>query len=358
MKNKVFPLLLLLVFAVSGCTINIKTKTGLDGGVYKSVDNGDEWQQVSLLYRIGDVEKNFYNSNLTSMLIDETDNKAIYVGTEKDGLFYTYDGGIGWQQTLVNLGVINDIAINPKNHCIIYAAISNRVYKSSDCSRHWEYQLIETRDNPNDQINSLTIDSVDPNTIYVGTSGRGFFRSDDAGYSWRVVNFFNDSIVKILVNKKDDRIIYVATVRNGIFKSIDKGATWQDIFSKEQISAKKNILVYRKLIADPTVDDGLFYASQYGLTRSNDGGRSWEDLKLLTPPSTTYIYSLAINPKNGQDIYYGTNAAMYRSIDAGKNWITRKLPTTRAAKFLIMDFNYPNILYMGVKQIQEKEKYL
>ena len=114
---------------------------------------------------------------------------------------------------------------------------------------------------------------------------------------------------------------------------------------------KKNLLTYRQVILDPTVDDGLLYASQYGLLRSNDGGLIWEELKLLTPPSTTAIYSLVINPKNDREIYYATAKALYRSEDGGKNWITKTLPTSRSGKFLVIDFDETNILYLGVKQL-------
>ena len=358
MKKKIFLLFCLLVLVFSGCTININSKSGIDGGVYKTINRGDDWLQQSVIYRVGDVAKNFNGTDISAMVIDPTDSQAVYVGTENEGMYYTYDDGNGWQQTLTNLGKINDIAINPKDRCIIYVAIGNRVYKSNDCNRHWEYQFIETRDDPNNTITSIALDNYNPNIVYVGTSGKGLLKSEDAGYSWRVIDFFKAPIAKVLVNPQDSRIIYVATYLNGLFKTSDKGVNWKEIFSKEQVDAKKNILVYRQLMLDPSVSDGLMYASQYGLMRSINGGNNWDDIKLLTPPSTTFIYSLAINPKNGRDIYYGTNSALYRSEDGGQNWITRKLPTTRSAKFLIINFDSPNTLYLGVKKIKEKEKFL
>jgi len=85
--------------------------------------------------------------------------------------------------------------------------------------------------------------------------------------------------------------------------------------------------------------------------RSGDGGNNWEDLKLLTPPGTTAIYSIAINPQNGQEIYYGIKDALYRSVDGGRNWITRNLPSSRAAAFLIFDPVNTSTLFLGVKKV-------
>ena len=350
--KKLLILLPIFLLVLTGCSISIKTSGGVDGGVYKSADVGDSWEQISLVYRVGDIKKTFSTVDLTTMIMDPTDHRALYIGTAEQGMYYTYDGGVGWHQTLTNLGRINDIAISPRERCIIYTAIGNRVYKSTDCNRHWDYQLIETRDDPNNQITSLAIDSYDTNIIYAGTSGEGLFRSRDGGFSWHAVEFFNGRIFKILINSNDSRIIYVATDSEGIYKTADAGETWQQLLTEDLTKTKKNLLVYRELILDPTVEDGLLYASQYGLLRSSDGGKTWQEIELLTPPSTSAIYSLAINPQNGQEIYYGISKALYRSLDGGKNWITRNLPSTRAAKFLLVDPVDPNLLYLGVKEVK------
>ncbi len=345
----IVPLLTLLL---SGCLIKVKDKDLDTGGVFKSGNLGEAWQQTTAIYRVGEIVKSFSQVNVTSMVMDPSDHQALYVGTQENGMFYSYNGGEGWQQTLTGFGRVNDLAVSPRERCIIYAAIGNRVYKSTDCSRHWDYQLIETRDNPNNQIVTLAIDPYDTRVIYSGTSGNGLFISEDAGYSWRVVKFFNDKLSKIIINPKDSRILYVALASKGIFKSLDKGQSWQQLFDEKLLKDKANLLIYRELLLDPAIDDGLLYASQQGLSRSKDGGRTWEEIKLLTPPSGTTIYSLGINPKNNEEIYYATSKALYRSQDGGKNWITRKLPSDRAANFIVIDWQNPNVIYLGMAKVK------
>jgi len=351
MKKKLFLSLLVAVFSLSGCVINIKTQGGNDGGVYHTQDNGDNWSQITMVYRVEDLQKTFSTVDLTTMVMDPTDKKALYIGTQTDGMFYTYDGGVGWHQTLTGLGGINAIAISPKERCIIYTAIQNKIYKSVDCNRHWNYQLVETREDPKDSITSLAIDNFDTSNVYAGTSGNGLFLSQDTGFSWQALKFFDYPIIKILINPKNSKIIYVATGSKGIFKTTDGGANWIQILDQKLVEAKQYLLDYRSLILDPTLDDGLLYASQYGLLRSTNGGTTWEDIKLLTPAGTATIYSIAINPQNGQEIYYGIKDALYRSVDGGKNWITRNLPSSRAAAFLIVDPVDPATVYLGVKKV-------
>lgn len=351
-KIKLFISLLLIVLILSGCVINVKTTSGDDGGVFVSNDKGDNWSQITLIYRVSDLVKTFSNVDLTDMIIDPLDNKALYIATHDQGIFYTYDGGVGWHQTMDRKGRINTLAISPKESCVIYAAISNRVYKSIDCSRHWNYQLIESRADPNNQITALAVDNYDTNIIYASTSGKGLFRSEDGGFSWHVVKFFDDRITKVLILPTNNNVIYVATQSKGIFKTADRGEIWYELFDEEMKEEYPNLLTYQNVILDPTVEDGLFYACQYGLFRTTNGGATWSNIELLTPPNTTTIYSLAISPQNSQEIYYGIDTVLYRSVDGGENWITRDLQTSRAAKFLLIDPEQPSRIYLGVKKIK------
>jgi len=351
--KKIFPLLPLLALVLSGCLITIKGPSDSDGGVFRSQNFGDEWSQVTMVYRVDELEKNFRNVDVMSMAIDPTDPQAIYIGTALEGLYYTYNGGQAWQQALPKAGQINDIAISPKNRCTVYLAISNRVYKTTDCSRHWNYQLIESRFEETDQITSLAIDSFNDRIIYSGTAGKALYRSEDGGYSWHVVRYFDSRISKILIDPSDTNTIYVATSNNGIYKTSDQGETWQELFGEEFRKENKGVEAYRSLVMNDGNSQDLLYASQAGLIRTADGGQTWQQLKLLTPAKEAIIYSLAIDPSDQNKIYYGSTNTLYRSEDGGANWITRSLPTARAPKFLFVNPENTQVIYLGAKTIKQ-----
>jgi len=354
MRKKIIIIAFLLVIPLltSGCIINIKPTNVADGGVYTTYTKGDTWEQTSLIYRLGELVENFNTIDISALVMDPQDSQAIYAGTVENGILYSYNGATGWQQVLRSKGKISAIAVSPNQTCTVYAAIGSRVYKTSDCSRHWQYKLIEPRPNPDNIIHSLEVDPINSQIIYAGTSGKGLFRSDDSGYSWHAVHFFDDEVVKVLVDPANPDIIYTATKSRGLFRSDNKGIDWKPLFDEELKRDYNNVSVYRNFILDPTNENGLLYASEHGLMRSADKGENWQNIGLLTPPNTVKIYSLAINPLNGDEIFYGISTTLYRTEDGGQNWITRNLPTTRAAKFLMIDPDQPNTLYLGTKRYQ------
>lgn len=344
-------LFLIIAVSLSGCAFDIKTKGGSDGGLFISNDHGDTWLQrssySSAYCQDSTTNQSFKELDVTAMAQDEQDTKAIYLGTEIKGVLFSYDQGLSWSSALAEIGQVNDIKVSPKYSCTVYAAISNRVYKTMDCSRHWTYKLIETQFRPNDLITSLAIDYNLPEIVYAGSSGGGLFISRDAGVSWTPVNFFKDIIMSVLVNRSNSNVIYVGLKNSGIFRSADGGKTWNQLLDEQVIQKYPEVTKYRVLIVDPTVADGLIYASQYGILRSANGGTTWRALKLLTPPGSTVIHSLAVSPKNGDDLYYGIATALYRTRDSGKTWETRNLPSSRVARFLLADPQDEGLIYLG-----------
>jgi photosystem II stability/assembly factor-like uncharacterized protein len=91
--------------------------------------------------------------------------------------------------------------------------------------------------------------------------------------------------------------------------------------------------------------------AKYGLLKTNDGGQTWQAISLITPPASTDIYSVAINPQNNLEIYYATASTFYKTVDGGQNWITRRLPTGAVATYLYVDPLEPNVIYMGMSNL-------
>jgi photosystem II stability/assembly factor-like uncharacterized protein len=107
---------------------------------------------------------------------------------------------------------------------------------------------------------------------------------------------------------------------------------------------------YRDLLVSSAQEGLVLLATNYGLLRSTDHGESWERLELITPEEDAKINSVAVNPQNQSEIYYVTNTTFYGSTDRGVNWSTRKLPSSRRGAKLLIDFENPNIIYLGVSK--------
>jgi len=195
-----------------------------------------------------------------------------------------------------------------------------------------------------------------PFLFYMGNTGGGVWKTDDAGESWVNITdgqFQVGSVGAIAVAPSDANVIYVGTGSAeprgntspgiGMYRSTDAGKTWSHIGLDEagQIG---------KIQVHPNDPDVVFVAAvgnlfgnneQRGVFRSSDGGDNWE--KVLFVNDSTGVVDIALNPGNPRILFAtawraqrlpwtmisgSEDGAVYRSKDGGDSWqkLTAGLP--------------------------------
>jgi len=357
-KNKFLKaglLLSLLALALSGCSLNFNlgpsttsNAGATDGGVFKSVNKGDNWQQKTLIMGVGRL-KSFAADDIVSLAMDPSDNRALYAGGLATGLYYTYDSADGWQAAAGLAGAtVANVAVDPANKCLIYLAVANKVFKSGDCSRSWSGIYFDNELNV--RITALAIDSFNSNNVFIGTSRGEIIASSDRGATWRTLFRFDSQVDKIVISPASSKVMFVGANSKGLFRSLDGGVNWASLSDK--LKAFDDYERFRDLAMIPAEKSAVFLATDYGLLKSSDDGANWSKIELITPESQAKINSLAVNPQNGKEIYYVTNTTFYRSLDGGKNWTSRKLPTNRAGVKLLIDQKNPAVIYLAAKKVK------
>lgn len=364
MKNKKFTVrlfsLLVLLFLISGCTL-IPTNSAAKkkatqaaavykGGIFRTADfsvqaNTLNWQKVSDVYATGGKVKTLDLANIISYALDPNDSAALYVGTQTEGIFYTYNYGQAWLQTMAEKGSVNAIAVSPDpgaNKCTLYAAAKNYIYKSKDCGRTWFSVYFEAR--PAVAVTALAIRKDNPQIVYAGNSEGNFIRSFDGGVTWDSIKRFENNIISIIIqNHVDSKIIYVVTQAKGIFRSPDGAenpANWVDMMStlvdQSEVADEKDYKQFGKVAgartylaisSDKSVGDGLIYATTVGIYRLKYGDM-WRQLKLIPPKKKETITAVSVNPDNTNEVLYASTGAFYRTFDAGINWNITALPNS------------------------------
>src|SRR5690606_29736233 len=139
------------------------------GGVWKSTDGGQYWENISDGY--------FNTSAIGALAVSKADPNVIYVGTGEttirgnvshgDGVYKSTDGGRTWRNVgLRDTRHIGDIEIHPDNPDIVYVAALGHawgpneergVFRSTDGGETWEKVLYKS-----DRAGSHDI-SMDPN---------------------------------------------------------------------------------------------------------------------------------------------------------------------------------------------------
>ena len=248
-------------------------------------------------------------------------------------------------------GRIADIAIDPENTSTWYVAVgSGGVWKTTNAGVTW-HPLFDGQKVYS--IGCVTIDPANPNVIWVGTGeniggrhvgfGDGIYRSSDGGSIWTNMGLKDSQhISKIIVHPTNSSIIWVAAQgplwasggERGFYKSVDAGKTWKKTLGDETWVGVTDIVI------DPRNPDRLYAATWQrhrnvaaymgggpgsGISRSEDGGETWEKLSKGLPKSNMGKIGLAISSQKPDVVYAAIEldrrtGGVFRSTDRGASW--------------------------------------
>lgn len=189
----------------------------------------------------------------------------------------------------------------------------------------------------------------DPMTYYMGTTGGGIWKTNDAGITWKNISdgqLKTGTVGAIAVSESDPNVIYVGmgehAVRgvmtssgDGVYKSTDAGKTWKHIGLDKSMHISDVIIHPKNPETVYVAVQGALYgpSQERGIYKSTDGGNSWN--RVLYAASNTGASSLSMDMNNPRILYAsmwehqrypwtvssgGPNSGLYKSVDAGETW--------------------------------------
>lgn len=333
---------------------------GRDGGVFRSDDFGNSWQQKVKVSE----EQTIASKDILSLAIDPVNPSILYLGTQGAGLYRSTNEAEIWEPVLDKNNILDkradvyDIEINSKNPNLIYLAVFQtglgRVLRSQDNAQTWQEVYVVAKEKS--MVTSIEIDKISDNYVYIGTAEGGIIKSMDWGASWQALKWFNDEVSNIKVDPKNNQIIYLATLSEGVYKSIDRGQTWQSLSDKISGEAENSFKTFKKegkikeLIIDPRDSNILYVSSEKGLLKSFDGGQNWHKVNILMPTESSAIMTVVQDQKNPETIYYGAGAIVYRTTNGGQTWTIHQISSSREIRIIEIDPMDSNIIYVGIHE--------
>jgi photosystem II stability/assembly factor-like uncharacterized protein len=191
----------------------------LQDGVYKTVDRGQTWTKTNLPISNFDANSN-NRMDGQKMAIDPSDPNVVFVGTQKDGLWVTRDGGSNWAK----------VTAVPQGSNSVDPGLTGIVIKGS--------------------------------TVFVGTAGAGVWTSTDGGHTWKGIGGPSD--VSFAAVATDGSYYASGNMDTALWKY--SYGTWTKLISSE----------VHGVAIDPFNPNHIVVSRESGnLQHSTDGGKNW-----------------------------------------------------------------------------------
>ena len=288
------------------------------GGVFKSSNNGQTWNQI--------------NSGLTDTCVTcfaFSSNGHIFAGTWSQGIFRSTDDGQSWMAVntgLTKLSPPGIRAIGVSATGMVFFAKSGGVFRSTDEGMSWTNVIKDIL------YTNMTALLLEPKTGYVFAAseypiGGTLYRSVDNGGVWTEVASPSFGIYGMTVSP--DAHIFFLTGQQSlrVYRSTDLGATWKgNLMGPEAVYVASLVATQR---------GGIFAGTGgYGVYQSADDGVTWS--RVNNGLRHTWIYSLASNSDGF--VFAGTDSGgVYRTVSPVTNVVTELTPTDYR-----LGQNYPN----------------
>ncbi len=309
----------------------------------------------------------------TSIAIDPSNPKTVYIGSDVAGIFRSRDGGNRFE--LLGKGLesfmVADIAINQVAPHQLAAITNDGLYYSIDQGENWirisgetcytstffgSNLLLFTRNSlwigtdtkgvfklplnnlkaspepvpglERSKVNGL---AVYDGYLYAGTS-RGVYRLEEKNWKQQHQGLLQSSI-EITDIASSQNVLYMVDKQSGLFRWNGKAQAWE----RRPVSLQPKPKNYKSLLVDPSNPNLLFISAHpeewpHLLFKTQDGGATWKSILSfrLDPkaPSTqistlTGIEEMAFVPGTSQSLFLVDWWNLWQSTDAGEGWFQK-----------------------------------
>ncbi len=327
--------------------------TTVTGSILKSSDSGEGFASKVKI----DDTLSLPAADILTINFDPNNPAILYVGTEADGIFRSWDGAEHWERIIFPPQRVFGISVDVRNSERLLATgvwkKTGKIYESTDSGKNWKE--VYTEPGEGTVVSSLIQSRLVPNVVYAGTSGGVILKSEDSGETWQNFGLTKGPVTDIYPHPRNQNSFIAAVFNIGIIRTLDGGKKYTESQSTDfpddprdanQNNSSGGILT---IAPDPLRPEVVYAGMQGGMYRTDDYGKTWKNIDIIESSRKFPIRAIAVNPKNSDEISYSAGDTFYRSLDAGKSWTTTRLQSDKAASVIAYDWNDPRVIYVGLR---------
>ncbi|KAA6457328.1 glycoside hydrolase [Acidobacteria bacterium AB60] len=289
-----------IIYVASGEGLH-RPDLSVGDGIYRSADAGKTWEHLGL--REG--------QQIPALVVDPANPDRLFAAVlghpygpnPERGIYRSQDGGKTWEKVLYKGDRIggSDVVLDPRDPNTIYVSL-------------WEDTLGPWEDG----------------NQYAGTGG-GLFKSTDGGTTWKQLKAgLPENLVQINVAlaASDPQRLYatLSTMAEGgygragglgFYRSDDAGETWRKITDDPRPALKIGGGDLPVPAVDPQNPD-VVYSASIVTERSTDGGKTW--MSLRGAPGGDDYQNLWINPHDPRIILLVSDQGALVTVNGGATW--------------------------------------
>jgi len=369
-------------------------------GVYRSIDGGGTWTQILETW-----------PSCRAVRAHPDHPELLFAVDLVDGLLSSRDGGETWVQANAGIETIVPTSLVISGERLYIGTQGCGVWSADLAVPSGEIVWRSDRSNrpvPAVQSAQIQIDPNDSQILFVAAYPGGLMRSTDGGATWRDRNGINPSVVvddplrqgyyTFAIDPRDSAQMWLGTWGRGVYRSLDAMLLNYPVFGKDR--SMLGTYVYA-LVLDPSDPSQAYIASEQGVYYTSSDGQAWERLDAGLP--TTQVRTLAfdaggrllagtlgygvyafdpvsmrwralgelrefgtfwpiwsgrplyqyttllVDPDDSDTMYFGTfPSGVYKTVDGGEHWLEKNVGWTNDGVFcLVFHPEDPNVIYSG-----------